>query len=115
MSRLQGIVDNFVGTENPDDTMQEIISVLTNTEIVPEPGKFYTFIYQAKTPNIEYDEFPLIACTGVSRTGFTGFNFHWQLPRQYTWEEVIGQMHEVYPDELEDARSLSYAKFKISA
>ena len=93
MSRLQGIVDKFVGTESPDDIMQDIISVLTNTEIVPEPGKFYTFIYQAKTPNIEYDEFPLIAFTGVSRTGFTGFNFHWALPRQYTWEEVIGQLH----------------------
>ncbi len=108
MSRLQGIVDNFDGTEQPDDIMQELISVLTNTELVPEPGKFYTFIYQAKTPNIEYDEFPLIACTGVSRTGFTGFNFHWALPRQYTWEELGTQVYIVQFEELDDLLSLRY-------
>ena len=47
--------------------MLEPMSVLDEMEIVPEPGQFYTFIYTAKTPNIRYDEFPLIACTDVEQ------------------------------------------------
>ena len=80
----------------------------------PEPGNFYTFIYRAKTPNIRYDEFPLIACTEVQRWGFKGFNYHWSTMRNYTWEEVLGQMHLVLSSEISDARSIPYAKFRMS-
>lgn len=114
MSRFQPIVDSLTGLENPDDLMIQIMEILEVIELIPEPGKFYTFVYKPKTPNIRYDEFPLIACTEVQRWGFKGFNFHWNLSRNYTWEEVQGQLHEVYANELEDARSLSYASFKFN-
>jgi hypothetical protein len=114
MSRLQPVVDRFTGLESSDDIMQQVLEVLTEEVLLPEPGKFYTFVYRAKTPNIEYDEFPLIACIDVQRWGFVGFSFHWGKQRNYTWEEVIGKLHVVKANELEDARSLGYAKFRIS-
>ena len=52
MSRLQGVVDSLTGLEEPDDLFLEIMEALTEKEIIPEPGKYYTFIYQAKTPQI---------------------------------------------------------------
>ena len=114
MSRLQPIVDEMTGLEDADDLMLKITEALTDIEIVPEPGNYYTFIYRAKTPNIRYDEFPLIACTEVQRWGFKGFNYHWGTMRNYTWEEVLGQMHVVLSNEIADARTIPYAKFKMS-
>ena len=60
MSRLQPIVDEMTGLEDADDLMLKITEALTDIEIVPNRN-YYTFIYRAKTPNIRYDEFPLIA------------------------------------------------------
>tara|TARA_B100000902_G_scaffold143953_1_gene141388 strand:- start:8404 stop:8751 length:348 start_codon:yes stop_codon:yes gene_type:complete len=114
MSRLQPVVDSLTGLEEPDDLFLEIMEALTDKEIVPEAGNYYTFIYRAKTPQIRYDEFPLIACTEVQRWGFKGFNYHWGKIRNYTWEEVLGQMHVVLPREVQDARSIPYAKFRLS-
>ena len=34
MSRLQPIVDEFVGTEQPDDTMLEILDALQDTKVI---------------------------------------------------------------------------------
>ena len=53
MSRVREIRDNLIGTEDPDDLMMEIISVLNEGGKVPEVGKFYTFVYNPKTPNIQ--------------------------------------------------------------
>ena len=39
--------------------MMSILEVFTETEWVPEPGKYYTFLYIAKSPDITYDEQPL--------------------------------------------------------
>ena len=115
MSRLQPIVDDFVGTEQPDDTMLEVLDALQDTKtILPEEGGFYTFVYLPKTPNIEYDEFPLIACMELKQWGFRGFNYHWGKMRNYTWAEVVGEFHELEVIELEHARSLGYAKFKLN-
>lgn len=115
MSRLQPVVDKFTGLEKPDDIMAELLEVLTEEVILPEPGNYYTFIYRPKTPNIEYDEFPLIACTEVQRWGIKGLNYHWGMMRNYTWEEVVGKFHVVKANEVEDARSLGYANFKINS
>ena len=49
MSRLQPIVDEMTGLEDADDLMLKITEALTDIEIVPEPGNYYTFIYRAKT------------------------------------------------------------------
>lgn len=114
MNRIIEIKDNLIGGESPDDMMLEILEVLTETELVPEPGKYYTFVYQPKTPNIEYDEFPLVAVTSIFQWGFRGLNFHWGQIRQYTWEEVIGQLHIVTNEEIQSLRGIPYQKMRLN-
>ena len=101
-------------TNDPEDLMLIIIDVLKDKVFIPEVGKFYTFIYNAKTPGIEYDQHPLIACTSIERWGFRGINFHWRESRQYTWEEVAGQLHIVKFNELDELLSIPYAKFRLN-
>ena len=45
MSRIRSIRDNLIGTEDADDLMLEIISVLSEGGKVPEAGEFYVFVY----------------------------------------------------------------------
>ena len=99
---------------DPEDIMLLIMENFTIQEIVPEAGKFYTFIYNAKTPNISYDQHPLIACVEVFRWGFRGLNFHWQNYRNYTWEELPGQLHVVEFQELDELLALQYGKFILN-
>ena len=60
---------NDSGTKDPEDLMLFIMEVLKEEVLYPEPGKFYTFVYNPKTPNIEYDQHPLIACTELYNWG----------------------------------------------
>ena len=99
---------------DPEDIMLLIMEIFTIQEIVPEAGKFYTFIYNAKTPNISYDQHPLIACVEIFRWGFRGLNFHWQNYRNYTWEELPGQLHVVEFQELDELLALQYGKFILN-
>ena len=99
---------------DPEDIMLVIIDVLKEEVLYPEPGKFYTFIYNPKTPNIEYDQHPLIACTELYGWGFKGLNFHWRKSRNYTWEEVAGKLHVVKYNELDELMSLQYGKFRLN-
>jgi len=94
--------------------MVEIIEALPETETIPEAGNYYTFVYQPKTPNVRYDEFPLVAVTDVFNWGFKGLNFHWGNVRQYTWQEVIGNLHIVNSNEVESLRTIPFAKFRIN-
>ena len=81
-------------TNDPEEMMMEIMEVLNDTVTpIPEVGKFYTFVYNAKTPDITYDQHPLIACTDLQSWGFKGLNFHWRQSRNYTWEELAGQLY----------------------
>ena len=83
-------------TNDPEEMMLEIMQVLNQTvEPIPEVGKFYTFVYNAKTPGETYDQHPLIACVDLFAWGFRGLNFHWQKYRNYTWEELAGQLYVV--------------------
>jgi hypothetical protein len=102
------------GTRDPEDLMMIIIDVFKEEVLYPEPGKFYTFIYTPKTPNIDYDQHPLIACTDLQKWGFRGMNFHWRKYRNYTWEEVAGKLHVVRPNELDELIALSYGKFRLN-
>jgi hypothetical protein len=102
------------GTRDPEDLMLIIIDVFKEEVLVPEPGKFYTFIYNPKTPDIDYDQHPLIACTDLQKWGFKGINFHWRQSRNYTWEEVAGKLHVVRPNELDELIALSYGKFRLN-
>lgn len=102
------------GMSDPEDIMLVIMDIFKEEVLYPEVGKFYTFIYNPKTPNIEYDQHPLIACTELQRWGFKGINFHWRKPRQYTWEEIAGKLHVVKYNELDELVSLQYGKFRLN-
>tara|TARA_R100001594_G_scaffold12804_1_gene28102 strand:+ start:537 stop:917 length:381 start_codon:yes stop_codon:yes gene_type:complete len=115
LNRLEHVVSDIIAMEDPDDMMLAVTETLTETELIPEIGKYYTFIYAPKTPRIRYDQFPLIACVGLFRWGFRGMNYHWGGDfRNYTWNEVLGQLHIAYPMEMEDLRSIPYQNFKIN-
>ena len=101
-------------TTDPEEIMLLIMEIFTIEVLYPEPGKFYTFVYNAKTPNETYDQHPLIACMGLFRWGFRGLNFHWQKYRNYTWEEVSGKLHVVEFQELDELLALQYGKFLLN-
>ena len=102
------------GSNDPEDLMLIIMELFTEEVLYPEPGKFYTFFYNAKTPKLEYDQHPLIACTSLERWGFRGINFHWRKARQYTWAEVSGKLHVVKYNELDELLAIPYAKFRLN-
>ena len=56
--------------KDPEDIMILIMDIFTEKVWIPEVGKFYTFVYNPKTPDIEYDQHPLIACTEIYKWGF---------------------------------------------
>lgn len=101
-------------TNDPEEIMLLIMELFTIEEILPEVGKFYTFIYNPKTPNITYDQHPLIACVDLFKWGFRGLNFHWQDYRNYTWAEVAGKLHLVEFQELDELLALQYGKFLLN-
>ena len=101
-------------TSDPEEIMLLIMELFTIEEILPEVGKFYTFIYNPKTPNITYDQHPLIACVDLFKWGFRGLNFHWQDYRNYTWAEVAGKLHLVEFQELDELLALQYGKFLLN-
>ena len=103
-----------VNTSDPEEIMLLIMEIFTIEEILPQVGKFYTFVYNPKTPEIDYDQHPLIACVGLFRWGFRGLNFHWQDYRNYTWEEVAGKLHLVEFQELDELLALQYGKFLLN-
>ena len=100
--------------KDPEDIMMLIMEIFTEKTWIPEAGKFYTFVYNPKTPDIEYDQHPLIACTEVQKWGFKAINFHWRETRNYTWEELAGQLHVVKYEELDELLALQYGKFLLN-
>ena len=111
-NRIEAIKDELETTNDPEDRMLMIMDALKDTvSPIPEVGKFYTFVYNAKTPRIQYDQHPLIACTDLQQWGFKGLNFHWRQSRNYTWEELAGQLYIVDYTELDDLLAIPYAKF----
>ena len=102
-------------TNDPEEMMLEIMDALNDTVTpIPDVGNFYTFVYNAKTPGESYDQHPLIACTSLERWGFRGLNFHWRKYRNYTWEELAGQLYVVQYNELDDLLAIPYAKFLLN-
>ena len=77
-NRIEAIKSRLTSSD-PEDLMIEIMGALNNTvEAIPSVGKYYTFVYNAKTPNVQYDQHPLVAVTDLFRWGFRGINFHLQ-------------------------------------
>jgi len=114
-NRVRKIIDNVVGTEDPDDLMIELMEVLTESGKVPQSGKYYVFVYQPKTPNIQYDQNPFVAVTEVFSWGFRGINFHWGKIRQYAYNEIAGQIYEIYSEEVADVREIPFGKFRLNS
>ena len=114
---MNRIIGNDINnrTNDPEDMMLEIMDLLRDTVTpVPDVGMICTFVYNAKTPGISYDQHPLVAVTELYRWGFRGLNFHWRDYRQYTWEELAGQVYIVQKDELDDLLSVQYGKFILN-
>ena len=110
-NRIEAIKDKLTSSDS-EDLMLEIMGALNNTvEAIPSVGKYYTFVYNAKTPNVQYDQHPLVAVTDIFSWGFRGINFHWQSSRNYTCEELTGQVYMVKSIELDDLLAIPYAKF----
>ena len=114
---INRIVGNDINlrTDDPEEMMMEIMELLNNTVTpIPEVGKFYTFVYNAKTPGKPNDQHPLIACTSLETWGFKGLNFHWRKSRNYTWGELAGQLYIVQNNELDDLMAIPYGKFILN-
>jgi len=108
-SRITLLVKNLLGTENANDIMNKLKTILPETIGPPKAGKFYIFVYNAKTSGVRYDQNPLVAVTEVFNWGFRGINYHWGEVRQYTWDEVAGAVYEVYREEIDDLRRLPFS------
>jgi len=113
-NRVRGVVRELNGIEDSDDKMEALISVLKESgKTSVSAGKFYTFFYSAMTNGIQYDEYPLVAVTDVFSWGFRGENFHWRGDmRQYNYNQIVGGLYEVYPEEISDVVELSFAKVR---
>ncbi len=114
-NRLEHVVSDIIAMNDADDRMMAIMETLNDTVVtVPDVGRYYTFIYDPKTPRIRYDQFPLIACVGLFRWGFRGINYHWPGFRNYDWQQSIGNLYQAFPMEINDLRSIPYQNFKIN-
>ncbi len=100
--------------KSPNYNMRMVLAQLVPSTIVPQAGKYYVFVYKAKTPNITYDQNPLIECRNVYQWGFTGVNVHWGEPRVYTFPEVISNMYEVNDEEFQTLINVPLARFRRS-
>ena len=75
-NRIRGVVGSIIGTEDADDLMVNLMEAVTDSSTpVPDIGKYYIFVYNPKTPNIRYDQNPLVAVTNVYSWGFKGVKF----------------------------------------
>ncbi len=111
-NRVRGVIGDLIGVETPDDIMTELISVLSEGGKIPTTGNYYTFFYNAKTPGIQYDQHPLVGITEVFSWGFRGINFHWGDRRQYDYNQIIGGLYEIYPEEMSDVIELGFANIR---
>ncbi len=109
MNRIEPVINDIKSELDLSERMELIMYALNDTVTpIPEAGNLCTFKYFAKTPNIEYDQHPLVAVTELFNWGFRGINFHLRKYRQYTWEELGTQVYIVQQEELDDLLSLRY-------
>ena len=108
MNRLETL--NFGAT--PGRNIRLVLATLSPSTFVPEPNKYYTFIYKAKTPGIQYDQHPLVLCGNVYKWGFNAMNQHWGAVRQYSWNEVLSNIYEISEEEFSYLTNVPLAKFK---
>ena len=100
--------------QDPTKNMGLLLAKLNPSGIVPRPNKYYTFIYKAKTPGIQYDQHPLIVCGDVYKWGFNGLNQHWGEVRQYSWNEVLSNVYELSQENFQYLTNVPLAKYKTT-
>ena len=117
MNRIEPIRYDIQSEKNIDDRMELIMYALNDTVTpIPEEGNICTFKYFAKTPNISYDQHPLVAVTELFPWGFRGINFHWDgSVRQYTWNEIAGGIYEVTRSELKDLQMIPFQNIRLNS
>lgn len=114
-NRIEPILLNLIGSETSDQLMNEIIDALKDTNVgyTPIPGKFYTYIYYAKTPGLLYDRYPLIKAGDLLPKGFRGFNYHLGEIRQYNTQDsdrLVTGLYEVTTAEFNSLLEIPYAR-----
>lgn len=112
MNRLSNLLKNTSRKSSPEYILHQMMKLLGKSSVIPSVDKYYVFVYQAKTPDLIYDQHPLIKCTSLQSWGFVGFNYHWKKYRRYTWSEVLTDLYEVKPSEFKTALKFNIAKFK---
>ena len=114
MDRGFEIKDMLLGNESPDEIM-DLIRDTFESVLVPEVGGYYTFVYSPTTPDIQYDQYPLVAVTELFSWGFRGINYHWGEYRNYGWGEVgANSFHQISDMEIKSVRSLPFAKYLLN-
>ena len=115
MNRIEPVIADLKSEKDLGERMELIMYALNDTVTpIPEEGNICTFKYFAKTPNISYDQHPLVAVTNLYNWGFSGINFHHRDYRQYTWQELGTQVYIVQWEELDDLLSLDYEKIVLN-
>ena len=94
--------------------MADLLDSLGTGELVPEVDKYYVFVYKAKTPGIRYDAHPFVYVTAIFNWGFTGYNFHWEESRFYTWAEIQSNLYEVTDEDLNRVQNAPIALIRKS-
>ena len=112
MNKIEAIRDQFTGGALYN--MNLLLTYLTESEIIPQPDKYYVFVYKAETPGITYDQHPLVQVGSVFNWGFTGYNFHWEEPRQYSWGEVLSNLYELSEEEFNIVQDIPIAYFRTT-
>ena len=98
-------------TGGPEGNMKKLLMNLSPSTIIPEPDKYYVFVYRAKTKGLLYDRHPFVVCTSLFKWGFVGFNFHWNEYRRYSWPEIVTNLYEIREQELNSMEKYPIAKF----
>lgn len=109
MDRIEKLLPR--ANSNPGRNMQILLSNLSPSTIIPDPDKYYVFVYKAKTKGIVYDMYPFVVCTSLHRWGFIGFNFHWNAHRRYSWADIVTNLYEIQEEELNSMEQYPIAKF----
>ena len=117
MNRIEPVRQDIQSESNVDDRMELIMYALNDTVTpIPEEGNICTFRYFAKTPNIEYDQHPLVAVFDVVPDwGFRGLNYHWGKMRNYAFDEVISGIYNVTEMEFRSLRSIPFGRFRLNS
>ena len=113
-NQIKNLKESLLGGERPEELMNEILTRLSGSEVsFPTPGKYYTYIYYAKTPRIRYDRHPLIRAGDILPRGFRGFNFHLGKIRQYNTQDgdrLVSGLYELSREEFKTLLTIPYGK-----